>query len=162
MTDEHQAGERNGGQVTDFIADFFPDRAGSAVGLSGGSSGGYAVVGASTNREKYGNKVVRAYQQAGMTPVPVNPRAETIEGEKAYASLTDIPGLELLRGVSIITPPKITAQVIDEAIGLGIQRLWLQPGAEHAEAIARAEAAGLSVIAHGPCVLVVLGYREHV
>jgi|GEM_PF-99020 len=150
MTNEHQAVERKDTHPTDLIADFFSEDSGSR----------FAVVGASTNREKYGNKVVRAYQQAGKTPVPVNPRAEVIEGEKSYASLADIPDLEALHGVSIITPPKITVQVVDEAIELGIQRLWLQPGAEHAEAIAKAEAAGLRVIANGPCVLVVLGYRE--
>ena len=121
----------------------------------------FAVVGASTNRNKYGNKVVRCYQQAGKAPLPINPRATEIEGEPCYPSLEGVPDLASLHGVSIITPPKITEQVIDEAIELGLKRLWLQPGAEHAGAIAQAQANGLTVIANGPCLLVVLGYREH-
>ena len=120
--------------------------------------GPFAVVGASTNREKYGNKVLRAYLQNDKPVHAINPRADEIEGVKSYPSLSDLP--EVPHGVSIITPPKITEQVIDEAIRLGIRHIWLQPGAEHDEAIERALAAGVNVIAHGPCALVVMGYSE--
>lgn len=121
--------------------------------------GPWAVVGASTDRSKYGNKVFRCYLQDGREPVwPVHRNAPEIEGHAAYPSLSDLP--EVPRAVSIITPPAITERVIDEAIGLGVQALWMQPGAEHDEAMARAEAAGLTVIGHGPCLLVLLGYRE--
>lgn len=123
------------------------------------AEGPWAVVGASTNRAKYGNKVLRAYLQADRGPVyPVNPRANEIEGVAAYPDLASLP--ETPHGVSIITPPAITEHVVAEAIEAGVQHLWMQPGAESDAAVAAAEEAGLSVISGGPCVLVVLGYRE--
>lgn len=118
----------------------------------------YAVVGASTNRSKYGNKVLRAYGQAGKTAYPVNPSATEIEGLQSYPDLASLPSE--VDGISIITPPAITAQVIDAAIEAGIPRIWIQPGAENAEAIERARAKGIDVIADGPCLLVAVGYRE--
>ncbi|QDV07012.1 hypothetical protein Poly30_25310 [Planctomycetes bacterium Poly30] len=119
----------------------------------------FAVAGASTNREKYGNKVLRCYLQHDRRVFPLNPRATEIEGEPCYASLADVP--EPIHGLSIITPPKITLEVVQEALKAGIRHLWMQPGAENPEAIKLAEAAGASVIHGGPCLLVVLGYREH-
>ena len=122
------------------------------------ASGPYAVVGASSNRDKYGNKVLRAYQQHGMEVYPINPRAKEIEGLKAYAALADVP--VKLRAVSIITPPSITEQVVEAAAAAGVRMVWMQPGAESPEAIRKAEALGLEVIAGGPCFLVLAHYRE--
>ena len=123
------------------------------------ASGPWAVVGATTVRAKYGNKVLRCYLQNGKTPVyPVNPRAGTIEGLSAYPSLSALP--ETPRAVSIITPPKITETVVEEAARLGIHHLWMQPGAEDERALQLAEEHGIECIAGGPCILVALGYRE--
>lgn len=121
-------------------------------------SGPYAVMGASSNREKYGNKVLRCYLQHGKEVFPINPRAEEIEGLKAYPTLADLP--KRVRAISVITPPKVTEAVVQEAIGAGVKHIWMQPGADSPEAIRAAEAAGIEVIAGGPCLLVVLGYRE--
>ena len=63
---------------------------------------------------------------------------------------------EPVDGVSIVTPPEVTARVVDEALALGLKRLWMQPGAEDPAAIERARAAGALVLAYGPCVLVEL------
>jgi predicted CoA-binding protein len=119
---------------------------------------GFAVAGASTNREKYGNKVVRVYQQNDKPVYPINPRAKEIEGALAYPDVASVPGGSI--GLSIVTPPKITVQVVREALKRGIRHIWMQPGAEHEQAISEAEAAGASVIHGGPCVLVALGYTE--
>lgn len=119
----------------------------------------FAVVGASTDRSKYGNKVLRCYVQNGRTAFPVNPTMTEVEGLKAYANLKALP--EPVHGISIITPPRVTERVIEEAGELGIKHVWMQPGAESAKAVQRAEELGMSVIAGGACVLVVLGYREH-
>ncbi len=121
-------------------------------------AGPYAVVGASTDREKYGNKVLRCYQQHGREVFPVNPREAEVEGLPAYPGLAALPRLP--RAVSIITPPAVSARVLEEAAALGIRHLWLQPGAESPAVLAAAEALGLEVIAGGPCLLVVLGYHE--
>lgn len=127
------------------------------------AGGPYAVVGASADRAKYGNKVLRVYLQRERLPVfPVNLRVGSaggsIEGVKAYATLADAPARP--RSVSIITPPEVTERVVQQAIELGVEHLWMQPGAESARAVQAAEEAGLSVIADGTCILVVLGYRE--
>ncbi len=118
----------------------------------------HAVVGASTNRDKYGNKVLRCYMQHDRHVFPINPRADEIEGLACYPDLASLP--EPPHGVSIITPPTITEQIVEQAAALGIQHLWMQPGAESDAAIENAEAHNLNVIARGPCLLVVLGYRE--
>ena len=120
--------------------------------------GPYAVVGASSDREKYGNKVLRAYQQHGHEVYPINPRADEIEGIKAYPSLASVP--VRLRAISIITPPRITEQVVKEAAAAGVKFVWMQPGAESPEAVQAAEDLGLEVIAGGPCYLVLAHYHE--
>ena len=118
----------------------------------------FAVVGASTDRTKYGNKVLRCYLQHGRDAVPVNPKDAIVEELAAFKSLAEIhPKPD---AVSIITPPKVTEAVVDEAGRLGIRHLWMQPGAESDAAIARAKALGMNVIAGGPCLLVALGFRE--
>jgi len=118
----------------------------------------FAVVGASTDRSKYGNKVLRCYLQNDLVAWPVNPREEEIEGVPCYPDLASLP--ESVHGASIITPPGVTLRVVEQAAQAGIRRLWMQPGSESDEAVARAEELGLSVIAGGPCLLVALGYRE--
>lgn len=118
-----------------------------------------AVVGASTDRSKYGNKVLRCYMQNGRAAYPVNPTMMDVEGLRAYPNLKLVP--EKVHAISIITPPPVTERVIEEAGELGIKHVWMQPGAESAKAVRRAEELGMSVIAGGACLLVVLGYREH-
>ncbi len=121
--------------------------------------GPWAVVGASSDRAKYGNKVLRCYLQKGKAPVhPVNPRAAEIEGLTAYPTLAALP--EPARAASIITPPAVTESIVEQAAALGVRHLWMQPGAESPRAIELAEDAGIELIAGGPCLLVVLGYRE--
>jgi uncharacterized protein len=118
----------------------------------------FAVVGASQDRSKYGNKVLRVYMQNKMDVVPVNPTAPEVEGLTAYRDLASVPGA--IDGVSIITPPAVTERVVADALARGIKQIWMQPGAESERAIQAAEAAGANVIAHGPCILVSLRYRD--
>ena len=118
----------------------------------------FAVVGASVDRSKYGNKVLRCYQQHVRTVHPINPRAEEVEGLKAYPTLAALPAP--VPAISVITPPAITEQVVRDAAAAGVQHIWMQPGAESDAAIKAAEELGLSVIAGGPCLLVVMGYRD--
>ncbi|MCA9085526.1 MAG: CoA-binding protein [Planctomycetaceae bacterium] len=118
----------------------------------------FAVVGASTDRSKYGNKVLRAYLQNSYAVTPVNPGTATVEGLTCYSSvklITPVP-----EAISVITPPAITENVVAEAISIGIRNIWMQPGAESDQAIAACEAAGVNVIHSGPCLLVVIGFRE--
>ena len=123
------------------------------------AAGPWAVAGASTDRTKFGNKVLRAYVDYGLTPVyPLNPKAPEVEGLAAYPDLASVP--ETVRALSIITPPAITARVVEEALAHGVQHVWMQPGAENDEAVRACEAAGVGVIHGGPCLLVVLAARD--
>lgn len=119
----------------------------------------FGVVGASADKSKYGNKVVRCYQMNKRLVVPVNPKADSIEGLKCVASVSGLP--DNVKSISVITPPQVTEQVVEDAIARGIKNIWMQPGAESQVAVDRCIAAGVNVIADHSCLLVVLGYREH-
>ena len=86
------------------------------------SAGPYAVVGASNDRAKFGNKVLRAYKSKGWKVSPVNPRENEVEGLQAYPDLASLP--EKPRGVSIITPPQVTERVVAEAADAGARFVW--------------------------------------
>lgn len=103
-----------------------------------------AVIGASTDRTKFGNKAVRAYQQQGFTVWPVNPKEPTVEGLPAFASIADVPGRPDL--VSVYLPPPITLKVLPAIAAKGCDELWLNPGTESHEVLAEAERLELNVI----------------
>ena len=123
------------------------------------ASPAFGVAGASANRSKYGNKVLRCYLQHGRHAVPVNPVEKEIEGIAAVASVSDLP--DEVKSLSMITPPAVTEKLIPLAIERGIENIWMQPGAESAAAVELCRQKGVNVIADGSCVLVVLGYRDH-
>lgn len=114
----------------------------------------FAVCGASRDRSKYGNIVFRALVGSGRTVYPVNPTAVEIEGHRAYATLAELPVVP--ESLSIVTPPHVTRQVIEQAIAAGVRNLWMQPGAEDSRASQAAREAGLNVIDDGSCILVLL------
>ena len=118
----------------------------------------HAVVGASQDRSKYGNKVLRAYLQKNRAVFAVNSNADEVEGQQAYPNLTSLP--TPVHGISVITPPDVTEAIVEQAGELGIANIWMQPGAESETAIQRAQELGMNVIAGGPCALVILGYHE--
>jgi predicted CoA-binding protein len=123
------------------------------------ASPAFGVVGASTNRHKYGNKVLRCYLQHGKAAIPVNPTEAEIEGIPAVASISDLPAE--VESISMITPPVVTAQLVPLALAKGIKNIWMQPGAEHPDAVKLCREQGINVIADGSCLLVVMGYHEH-
>lgn len=101
-----------------------------------------AVIGASNNRNKYGNKAVRAYTQNGDTVYPINPNEQSVEGLPAYRSVLDVPGdIEL---ATFYVPPAIGIRVLDEVARKGITRVLLNPGAQSAELLAHAAELGIA------------------
>jgi predicted CoA-binding protein len=118
----------------------------------------FAVAGASNDRNKYGCKVYLCYLQNNLRVFAINPNTSTVFGKPAYAGIGSLP--ERVESVSIITPPAVTERIVDNAIAHGVTSLWIQPGAESALAIEKAMQAGINVISGGPCILVVLNYRE--
>lgn len=123
------------------------------------ASPAFGVVGASVNREKYGNRVLRCYIQKGYRAVPVNPGEREIEGIPCVARVDDLP--PEVKSISMITPPAVTEQLVPAAIANGIENIWMQPGAESPAAVELCEKHGINIIADGSCILVVLGYHEH-
>src|SRR5262249_6612034 len=117
-----------------------------------------AIVGATNNRSKYGNRAVRAYAARGYEVFPINPREQTIEGHRAYRSVLDVPVAELDR-ISVYVPPEVGLRLLDEIARKPAREVWLNPGAESPELIARAEALGLPLVV--ACSLVAVGADPH-
>jgi predicted CoA-binding protein len=113
--------------------------------MSAESRRSVAVVGASTDRSKYGNKAVRAFLKAGFEVYPIHPRAERVEGLTAYPTLDALP-VQRLDRVSFYVPPEVGLTVLEQVGKKTISELWLNPGAGSPELVARAEALGLNVI----------------
>jgi predicted CoA-binding protein len=121
----------------------------------------FAVVGASTNPEKYGNIIYHDLKQHGKTTYPINPRATEIDGDTCYPSLAVLP--EVPEVVVAVVHPAVTEALVSEVATAGIKNLWIQPGAESDAAIEKGLALGLNVVAGGPCIMVLLrtkGYRN--
>ena len=101
-----------------------------------------AIIGASNNRGKYGNKAVRSYVAQGHEVFPVNPKEEQVEGLKSYAKISDVPG-EIDR-VLLYVPPAIGVKALDEIAAKGTKEVFVNPGAESDELFARAGVLGLN------------------
>lgn len=119
------------------------------------SSPAFAVIGASDNPKKYGNRVLKCYLSHNKTVYPVNPKAKEIEKIPCYDNVSQLP--DSVKSISIVTPPRVTETIIDEIIAKGINNVWMQPGAESPLAIQKCEKHNINVIANGPCILVELG-----
>ena len=104
-----------------------------------------AVIGASGNRAKFGNKAVRAFRLRGYTVWPVNPHQSQIEGLTAYRSIADVPGP--IDMVTFYVPPDVGLQVIEAVATRQPGEVWFNPGSESDALIARARALGIEPIA---------------
>ena len=116
-----------------------------------------AVIGASNDRSKFGNRAVRAFRQQGYTVVPINPHETEVEGLKAYPSVLDVPGS--IDMASCYVPPDIGEQVIADVARKGIAEVWLNPGADSDELIARARALQIQPIV--ACSIVAIGENPY-
>jgi len=103
-----------------------------------------AVIGASNDRNKYGNKAVRAYLQQGYTVYPVNPNESQVEGLPAFKSIDEVP-VRPVR-VTVYVPPQVLLKLLPGIAAKGCDELWLNPGTESEEVVAEADRLGLKVI----------------
>ncbi|KAI9067335.1 NAD-P-binding protein [Trametes sanguinea] len=119
------------------------------------SSPKYAVVGASKDQSKFGTKVLKWYQARNIDVTPVHPKEEELEGLKTVRTIADLPA-PTETSVHIITPPKVTLGILEQAKALGVPALWLQPGAEDEAVVSYIKENGLEdkTIYGGPCILV--------
>ena len=113
-----------------------------------------AIIGASAERAKFGNKCVRAYAHRGYHVYPINPKETIIEGWPAFRSIADVPTDRLDR-VSIYLPPALTLTVLPEIAQKAVTEVWFNPGADSPEVLAKARALGLNAIA--ACSIVAIG-----
>ena len=103
-----------------------------------------AVIGASNDRSKFGNKAVRAFVRQGFEVYPVNPKENEIEGLPAFKSIAQVPVRPNL--ISVYLPPPVLLKVLPDIAARGCDELWLNPGTESDDVLLAAERLGLNVI----------------
>jgi predicted CoA-binding protein len=114
-----------------------------------------AVIGASSDRHKFGNKALRAFRDRGDTVIPINPKETEVEGEKSYASVLDVPGP--IDMATMYVAPAVGVKILEDIARKGIGEVWLNPGADSPEVVERAKALGLNPIV--ACSIVGIGMR---
>lgn len=92
-----------------------------------------AVVGATDNPSKYGYVIYRDLKRKGITVYPINPRRATVDGDRAYPSLREMPVKPTI--VNVVVPPEVTVTVLEDCLALELRNVWLQPGAESPAAL---------------------------
>ena len=112
-----------------------------------------AVIGASNDRHKYGNRALRAFRNQGYAVVPINPHERMVEGLAAYPSVLDVPGPVDM--ATFYVPPDVGESVIDAVAQKGIREVWLNPGSESDALIAKAHALGIEPII--ACSIIAIG-----
>lgn len=112
----------------------------------------FAIVGATDTPGKYGGRIYRDLKRKGYPVFAVNPRAETVDGDPAYSSLTALPEVPTM--AVMVVPAPVGVKVIDDAAEAGIENIWVQPGALSKELGEKLDAEGFSWIGNGPCVMV--------
>lgn len=113
-----------------------------------------AIIGASEDRSKFGNKSARAHLRAGYEVFPINPKAEQIEGRPVYRSLSALP-VETLDRIVLYVPPAVGLSLLEEIAATPHRELWLSPGTESDGLLERAAELGLTTIQG--CTIVDLG-----
>ena len=112
-----------------------------------------AVVGASSDRRKFGNRALRAFKPEGYTVVPVNPNEPEVEGMKTYATVLDVP--HAIDMATVYVPPEIGITLLPHFEKKGIPEIWINPGAESDELLDDARRRNLNVIA--ACSIIGIG-----
>src|SRR3569832_1858081 len=86
-----------------------------------------AIVGASSNRRKFGNRALRAFERQGFTVLAINPNEAEVEGHKTYASVLDVPGPIVM--ATVYVPPAVGVMVVEQLAQKGVAEVWRGPGA---------------------------------
>jgi predicted CoA-binding protein len=119
--------------------------------ILGGDDPVIAVVGATDNLHKYGSKIYRNLKAKGYTVYPLNLVSDTVDGDRAYADLGDLPVKPDI--VNIVVPPPRTRKVVERCVDLGLDHIWIQPGAEDASVLAYLDEHGIHYLANA-CIMV--------
>ena len=116
-----------------------------------------AVVGASSDRNKFGNKALRAFMAEGYRVIPINPNEREVEGMATYASVLDVP--ERIDMATLYVQPEVGLQLLPELEKKEIGEIWVNPGADSDELLAEARRRKLNVIA--ACSIVGIGQNPY-
>jgi hypothetical protein len=112
-----------------------------------------AIIGASSNREKFGNKALRAFAQRGYAVIPINPTESEVEGHQAFKSVLDVPGdIDL---ATVYVPPTVGVRVMDDLARKKVPEVWLNPGADAPAVVEKARSLGLKAVRH--CSIIAIG-----
>ena len=103
-----------------------------------------AVIGASSNRDKFGNKALRAFATRGYRVIPINPTEPEVEGHKTFKSVLDVP--DRIDLATIYVPAAVGVKVLDDVAKKGIAEVWLNPGADDRSVVQRARELGLKTV----------------
>jgi uncharacterized protein len=112
-----------------------------------------AVIGASSNRRKFGNKALRAFANQGFNVIPINPNEAEVEGHRTYASVLEVP--EPIDLATIYVPASVGVRVMEDLAQKGIREVWLNPGADAPEVVRKAQTLGLKPVLH--CSILAIG-----
>ena len=103
-----------------------------------------AVIGASSNRNKFGNKALRAFERQGYSVLAINPNEAEVEGHRTFASVLDVPGT--IDMATVYVPATAGVGVMEQLAKKGVGEVWLNPGADDDDVVDRAKVLGLNVI----------------
>jgi predicted CoA-binding protein len=112
-----------------------------------------AVIGASSNRAKFGNKALRAFEKQGYAVIPINPTEAEVEGHRAYKSVLDVP--DAIDLATIYVPAPVGVKVMDDLAKKGVPEVWLNPGADDRTVVEKAKSLGLKTVQH--CSIIAIG-----
>jgi predicted CoA-binding protein len=112
-----------------------------------------AVIGASSNRDKFGNKALRAFERRGYKVIPINPNEPEVEGHKTYPSVLDVP--ESIDMATVYVPVRPGVAVMEQLAKKGITEVWLNPGADDQRVVEKARELGLRVVQ--TCSIIAIG-----
>src|SRR5689334_1568276 len=101
-----------------------------------------AIIGAAANRAEYGNRARRAYEGQGSRAIPINPNEAEVEGHRTYSSVLDVP--EKIDMATVYVQPDVGLRVLEDVPKKGIPEVWLNPGPDEPEVVARARELGLN------------------
>ena len=116
-----------------------------------------AVIGASSDPRKFGNRAVRAFRRQGYRVIPINPHEEQVEGLRTYASVLDVP--ETIDMATFYVPPDVGEKVMPEVARKGIAEVWLNPGSESADLIKLARSLAVEPIV--ACSIISIGENPY-
>ena len=103
-----------------------------------------AVIGASSDRRKFGNRALRAYERQGYVVLAINPNEQEVEGHRTYASVLDVPGP--IDVATVYVQPHVGVTVMEQLAQKGVPEVWLNPGADDDQVVERARQLGLKTI----------------